>query len=189
MGDGPANGQQPHPRRRVSESRTVANRRKARRSTTPLEEKARVAENAVKLGFFADPEQWCPEDRRALEEILAGLREEFRPESATEEQCIVEIGTAHVQFAMLMRYEGIAARDRHLREEQELNDRIANADSAEAARLERGREQLKSAGLWGPTLPDARTGNAILRLEGRVNRSFYRAFDTLEKLRMARQSH
>ena len=122
----------------LTQRRLEANRRNAARSTGPrtAEGKARVARNPIKHGFFAGPERWTPDSSsRDFEETLDGLREEFKPQGTLEESCVATIAESYVRMAAMLRYENIAALKYHQQCERELNERIAAADAAEAARL------------------------------------------------------
>jgi hypothetical protein len=180
----------PLPHRPISARKIEANRRNAKRSTGPRTAagKARVARNAIKHGFFAGIERWSDEDRDALDELLEGLRDEFKPTDADEDQCVATMATTSVRLAMALRYETLAARNYHIQCERELNDRIANAAPAEARHLEARRDALKAAGLWRPTLPDERTMRAILRYQGSLDRMRSRAYFTLIALQDAKSA-
>ncbi len=168
--------------------RLAANRRNARRSTGPrtAEGKARVARNAIKHGFFAGPERWTPTQRRDFEEMVLGLREDFRPEGILEETCVATIAESYLRMAAMLRYENIAALKHHREEERELEERIAVADASEAARLRAQREDLRAAGLWRPTLPGPREAAAIGRYSGRLDRTIREAVSELEGLKALR---
>ena len=174
----------PLPRRPISARKLEANRRNAGRSTGPrtADGKARVARNAIKHGFFAGIERWSDDDRRTLDEIREGLRDEFKPTDTAEDQCVATMATATVRLAMALRYEAVAARNYQLQCERELNDRIATSEPAQARWLEARRDALKAAGLWCPTLPDERTANTILRYQGSLDRTRSRAYSTLRGL-------
>lgn len=177
----------PLPRHTISTRKLEANRRNAKRSTGPrtAEGKARVARNAVKHGFFASIERWCDEDRGALDEILEGLRDEFKPTDAAQDRCVVTIAASTVRLAMAWRYEAVAAQEHHLKCERDLNDRIAVASPPEAQHLEATHATLKAAGLWCPILPDERTMRVIARYEGNANRLRTCAYSTLVHLQEA----
>ena len=173
----------------LTERRLAANRRNARRSTGPrtIEGKAKVARNPVKHGFFVAQQKWTPAQHREFEELRAGLRDEFTPRSAYEEQCVETIAASYVRMAAVLRWENIAALNHHRQCERELEERIAVADAPEASRLEAHREGLRRAGLWQPTLPGPREANAIIRYSGRLDRAIRRALGELEaskKLRL-----
>jgi len=172
----------------LTSRRVAANRRNAALSTGPrtLEGKARVAKNAIKPGFFAGPERWNDQQRRDFAEILAGLRDDFKPQGESEERCVATIAESYVRTAAMMRYENIAALKYHQQSERELNERIASANASEAALLEAGREQLRSAGLWGPTIPGPREAAAIIRYESCLHRGIGRATSELEGLQKMR---
>jgi len=148
--------------------RIEANRRNAARSTGPRTAggKARVARNAIKHGFFLAQERWTSAQQLDFEETLVGLRDDFRPQGAAEESCAATIAQSYVRIAAMLRYENIAALKYHRQCERELNQRIAAADATEAARLRAGREKLRRAGLWRPTIPGPREAMAIIRYSG-----------------------
>ena len=169
----------------VTPHRLAANRRNAARSTGPrtAQGKARVARNAIKHGFFAGPERWTSEQQRDFEETLGGLREDFRPHNATEDACVASIAESYVRMAAMLRYENLAALKYHQQCERETNSLIAAADRDEAARLTAHREQLRRAGLWGPTIPGPREARAICRYQGRLDRAIRDATTILQGLR------
>jgi hypothetical protein len=177
-------------RRPISIRKIEANRRNAKRSTGPrtIAGKARVSCNAVKHGFFAGVERWTEDDRRALDAILEGLRDEFKPTEAAEKYWVATLATTTVRLAMMMRYENLAALSHHLKRERELNERIAIAEPAEARSLEARRDALKAAGLWRPMLPDDRTMGAILRYQGSLDRARNHAYSTLMSLQDAKRA-
>jgi hypothetical protein len=153
--------------------RLEANRRNAARSTGPRTDagKARVARNPIKHGFFVAPDRWTSKQRCDFEEIHAGLSAEFAPRSMLEKSCVASIAESYVRMAAMLRYENFAALKYHRQCESELNGRIAAADATEAAHLQAGREELRRAGLWRPTIPGPREANAIARYSGRLDRT------------------
>ena len=176
-------------RRPFSQRRIEANRRNALRSTGPRTPggKARVSRNAIKHGFFAGTARWTPEQHRDFQETHAALRGELKPLGRLEEYLIAEMALACTKTAMVLRYEGIAARKFHRRREDQLNAQIAAADPAERTRLEHQRDHLKCAGLWGPTIPGERDARAITRYGGSLDRRFHRALADFEALRDGRE--
>lgn len=157
----------------LSSRRLEANRRNAARSTGPRtsEGKARVAKNAIKHGYFAARSRWTPQQHRDFERTLDGLRDDFKPRGIGEESCVWMMAHSYIRMAALWRYENIAALKYHQECERDLNTRIAAAEPAEAERLEARREQLRCAGLWKPTIPGPREAMAILRYQGRLDRT------------------
>ncbi len=172
----------------LTQSRLAANRRNAARSTGPrtAEGKARVARNAVKHGFFAAIQRWSPEQHRDYADLLEGLRNDFKPASGLEEVCIATMAESWVRMASVMRYENVAALEYHQRKDREIDDRIAATDSAEAARLEAHREQLRRAGLWKPSLPGPRETNFVIRCMGNLDRRIAHASSVLRELQSTR---
>ncbi len=176
----PALSPLPHYGRRpiaLTQRRLEANRRNARRSTGPrtIEGKARVARNAIKHGFFAAQERWTPGQHRDFEALLAGLRDDFGPQSMLEESCVRIMAESYVRMASALHYENIAALREHQRLDRDLDGRIAAAHPPEAARLRAQRSRLRRAGLWKPTIPGEREAKAIIRYLGRLDRSIYQA--------------
>ena len=176
-------------RRPFSQRRIEANRRNALHASGPRtpEGKARVASNAIKHGFFAGTAQWTLGQHRDFRELHEQLRGELKPLGRLEEYLIAEMALASVKTAMMLRYEGLAAIKFHRQREDELNAQIAAADPAERTRLERQREHLKCAGLWGPTIPGERDARAITRYGGSLDRGFHRALADFEALRDGRE--
>ncbi len=168
--------------------RLEANRRNAARSTGPRTQagKARVARNAVKHGFFVAQQRWSPGQQRDFDELLAGLRDDFAPQSPAEESRVATIAESYIRMAALLRYENIAALEYHQRQEREMNERIAAASTAEAAQLEASREELRRAGLWRPILPGPRETAAIIRYQGSLDRNIHRTFAELAELKKLR---
>ena len=189
----PAASARPNGRRRpliLTARRLQANRRNAARSTGPRtpKGKARVARNAIKHGFFAAPQRWSEVQQRDFEEMLAGLREEFQPRDAIQNGCVVTIAASYVRMAALWHYENIAAVRHHEECERALNECIAAASPDEAERLTAEREELRRAGLWRPTIPNARDGAAICRYQGRLDRAIRDATASLEGMRAVRRT-
>ncbi len=172
----------------LTQRRLEANRRNAARSTGPrsAEGKAKVARNPIKHGFFVAQDRWTSQQQRDFEETLAGLRDDFKPATALEERCVRTIAESYVKMAAVWRYENIAALKYHEECEREMNQRIATAEPAQAAHLRAEREQLRRAGLWRPTIPGPREANAILRYEGRLNRTIHRAICELQEQKSLR---
>ena len=172
----------------LTQRRIEANRRNATHSTGPRtpDGKAKVARNAIKHGFFVAPEKWTPAQHRDFEETLARLRDDFKPKGVLEERCVQTIAQSYVRMAAVLRYENIAALEYHQLQDQELNERIAAADAAEAARLEAQRAKLRRAGLWRPTIPGPREASAIIRYAGSLDRTIRRAASQLENLKNMR---
>ena len=172
----------------VTQRRIEANRRNAARSTGPrtAEGKARVARNPIKHGFFVAQDRWTPTQCRDFEETLTGLRDELKPDGILEGGCVVTMAQSYVRMAAMLRYENIAALKYHQHRERELNDRIAAADAAEAARLKAERDRLRRAGLWRPTIPGPRDAMAIVRYSGSLDRAIRRATSELEGLKKMR---
>jgi len=176
---------------RLTAQRLEANRRNAARSTGPRtpKGKARVARNPIKHGFFVAPERRTERQHRQFAEIFDGLCEDFHPQCEREEICVATIADSFVRMADLWRYENLAAVNYHRQCERELDERIANADAEEAARLREHREELRRAGLWGPTIPGPREAIAILRYEGRLHRTIQAAVAELDDLKSQKQTH
>ena len=172
----------------LTQRRLEANRRNAARSTGPrtLEGKARVARNPIKHGFFVAAERWAPQQQRDFKETLDGLRDDLKPQSALEESCLLTMAQSYVRMAAILSYENIAALEYHQRREREMNERIAAADAAEAARLRAQRDKLRRAGLWRPTIPGPREAKAIIRYSGSLDRTIRRAASDLEGMRNLR---
>ena len=145
--------------------------------------KARVARNPIKHGFFVAQERWTPEQHRDFEATLAGLREDFRPAQPREEYCVRTMAESYIRMASALRYENLAAvRHQHERD-RALDERIAGAEPAEAARLKRNVRIFGAAGLLGPTIPGAREAAAINRYLGRLHRTIDAAVTTLKSLK------
>ena len=181
----------PAPRRRrfvLTPKRIEANRRNATRSTGPRTNagKARVGRNAVKHGFFVAPHRWTPEQQRNFQSTYAGLRDDFHPHGIGEESCVWTIAHSYVQMAAVFRYENEAALEYHQQCESELEAKIAAATLAEAERLREHREELRRAGLWGPTIPGPRDLGGIIRCMGRLDRRIREATSDLEGLQAIR---
>jgi hypothetical protein len=172
----------------LTERRLAANRRNAARSTGPrtAQGKARAARNAIKHGFFADAARWTTQQHRDFEQTFFGLCDDFRPLNEREQICVAIIADSFVRIAAMLRYENLAALKHHQQCERELEARIAAADTAEAARLRAHRENLRRAGLWGPTIPGPREIKAIIRYEGRLRRRIHDAGAELENLQRAK---
>jgi hypothetical protein len=172
----------------LTQRRLAANRRNATRSTGPRTAagKAKVARNPIKHGFFAGPEKWTPQQRCDFAETLEGLRDEFHPQGTLEESFVAAIAQSYIRMAAMLRYENIAALKYHEQCDREFDERIAAADSLEAARLGAHREDLRRAGLWRPTIPGPREAKAIIRYSGRLDRTIRQAASELEGLRALR---
>jgi hypothetical protein len=172
----------------LSPRRIEANRRNASRSTGPRtpKGKARVARNAIKHGFFASTERWTLRQHRDFEELMAGLREDFQPRDTHEDGCVATIAASYVRMAALWRYENIAARKHHEECTRDLDTQIAMAESAEAEALRAHREELRRAGLWGPTIPAPREAAAICRYQGKLDRTIRAAMSDLPGLKASR---
>ena len=169
----------------LTQRRLEANRRNAARSTGPRSAngKTRVARNAIKHGFFAAQERWTPAQQHDFQTLLAGLRDDFRPASIIEEDCVRTMAESYVRMASALRYENIAARKHHRERERDLEARIAAGDAPEGARLRAQRARLRRAGLWRPTIPDEREAMAITRYLGRIERTIYLAASQLGTLK------
>jgi hypothetical protein len=174
----------------LTSRRLEANRRNAARSTGPrtAEGKARVGRNAIKHGFFAAQARWTPEQYRDFEQTLDGLRDDFKPQGVGEESCVWTMAHSYIRMAAVLRYENIAAARYHQDCERELNERIALAESSEAERLEARREQLRRAGIWGPTIPGPREAVAIARYQGKLDRAIRGALSDLQGLKSMRRA-
>ena len=172
----------------LSPRRLAANRRNAAHSTGPRTPagKERVARNAVKHGFFVGPERWSTVQRRDFAQTFDGLCEDFKPQTELEEICVATIADSYVRIATMLRYENIAALKYHRQRERELEEEIAAATSAGAARLREHREKLRRAGLWRPTIPGPRDAAVIIRYEGRLHRAIRAATAELQRSRNAR---
>ncbi len=172
----------------LTERRLAANRRNARRSTGPrtAEGKARVARNPIKHGFFVAQEKWTPTQHRDFAELLDGLREDFQPQDIREDGCVASLAASYLRMAAMLRWENVAALKYHRQREREMEERIAAAETVEAARLKAYRENLRRAGLWRPILPGPREANAIIRYSGCLDRAIRRATSELKGLQSLR---
>lgn len=172
----------------LTDRRVEANRRNAARSTGPRTAagKSRVARNAIKHGFFVAPYRWTPEQQRDFRSTYNGLRDDFRPDGIGEESCVWTVAHSYVQMASLLRYESLAAYEYHQQCDRELDAEIAAATPDKAAQLREHREELRRAGLWGPTIPGPREANAICRYLGRLDRTIRCATSELEGLKAFR---
>jgi hypothetical protein len=118
--------------------------------------------------------------------MLGGLRDEFKPQGALEESCVTTLAASYVRMAAMLRYENVAALKYHHHSERELKQRIAAANPAAAARLRAGRDKLRRAGLWRPTVPGTREAKAIARYSNTLDRSIRRAATELRGLKNMR---
>jgi len=175
----------------VSQRRIDANRRNAARSTGPRTNagKSRVARNAVRHGFFAQPSRWTPQHHREFRETYEALRDDIRPQGVGEESCVWMLAHEYARMAALLRYESEAALEYHQRCEREFDARIASAKPADAAQLRARRERMLKAGLWGPTLPGPRALNGIARCTGSINSALRRAATDLQGLQSFRRGN
>jgi hypothetical protein len=166
----------------LTQRRIEANRRNAAHSTGPRTPagKARVARNPIKHGFFAAQEKWTPGQHRDFAETLAGLRDDFKPQSEFEDRCIVTMARSYIRMAAMLHYENVAALEYHQQRDREMNQRIATAKLAEAAHLRAQRETLRRAGLWQPMLPGPREAKAIIRYSGSLDRTIRQAYRELQ---------
>ncbi len=173
----------------LTRRRLEANRRNARLSTGPrtAQGKARVARNTIKHGFFAAQQRWTPEQHREFAALLEGLRDDLRPEGALEDGCVRTMAESYVRMAAALRYENIAALKHHERLDRALDAQIMAAAPPEAARLEATRTQLRSAGLWAPTILGEREAIAIMRYLGRLDRTLHGAAMQLDAMRSLRR--
>ena len=173
----------------LTRRRLEANRRNARLSTGPrtAQGKARVARNTIKHGFFAAQQRWTPEQHREFAALLEGLRDDLRPEGALEDGCVRTMAESYVRMAAALRYENIAALKHHERLDCALDAQIMAAAPPEAARLEATRTQLRSAGLWAPTILGEREAIAIMRYLGRLDRTLHGAAMQLDAMRSLRR--
>jgi hypothetical protein len=174
----------------VTSRRLEANRRNAARSTGPRTPrgKACVAKNAIKHGFFAAQSRWTPAQHRDFEQTLDGLRDDLEPLGVGEESCVWTMAHSYARMAALLRYENIAAAKYHQECDRAMNERIAAADAAEAAHLEARRQKLRRAGLWRPTIPGPREAMAIIRYQGRLDRTIRGAMSDLQGLKSMRRA-
>jgi hypothetical protein len=174
----------------LTQRRLEANRRNAARSTGPRTPagKARVARNPIKHGFFVAQEKWTPGQHRDFEATLAGLRDDFKPQTASEESCVATIAQSYVRMAAMLRYENIAAIEHHREKERELEARIAAAKPVEAEHLRAQRMKLRRAGLWQPTIPGPREARAIIRYSGSLDRAIRSASRELQALKILRSA-
>lgn len=174
----------------LTQRRLAANRRNAARSTGPRTPagKARVARNPIKHGFFVAQEKWTPGQHRDFARTLAGLRNDFKPQTALEESCVRTIAQSYVRMAAMLRYENIAALEHHSHKDRELDAQIAAAKPPVAAHLRAQREKLRRAGLWQPTIPGPREARAIIRYSGSLERTIRSASRELETLKILRSA-
>ncbi len=156
----------------LTQRRLEANRRNAARSTGPRtpEGKARVARNPIKHGFFVAQEKWTPEQQRDFATLLGGFSDEFKPQGALEESCLMTMAeNPYVQDG------GDAALREYCRAQaspvpgaRDGGAYRAAADEPEASRLRAQRSRLRRAGLWKPVIPAEREARAICRYSGRL---------------------
>lgn len=162
----------------TSAKQIAANRRNARRSTGPRTPagKAAVRHNALKHGILARETIIThgdhPENQADLEQLLADLHDDCRPEGPLEELLVQQIAVCYWRLR-----------------------RILHADSHEfghsLAATARSAEPFEYAGrlitTHTPALPPSDRVNLILRYEATIQRQLTRALNHLERLQRQRR--
>jgi hypothetical protein len=157
----------------VSEARLAANRENAQLSTGPKTEegKARSSQNARVHGLFS---KWMfleGEDPAEFDALLAGLREDLKPQGYVEETLVHDIARARWRLLRLMGWEWTAHQSKMKEVSRELGCPIEKA----------GTQAFRLLAEQTEVLP------LFLRYESMFDRQISRALDTLRKIQRERK--
>ena len=182
----------------LSPRKLAAQRANAQKSTGPrtVEGMAASRLNALKHGFFArdvvNSELDGPARAEEFYSLLDALLEEFQPQSARERILVDEVAASCWRMRRIMRYEcretwsdEDAARRAAVAERPSDNILASMGYDKRPARRRLGRK-LRRSGLDAFAMPCYGDVETIVRFERFVKRNLYRAFDSLERIRLAR---
>ena len=185
----------------VSERKLAANRANAQRSTGPRTAagKARSSLNALRHGILARAAFNLTiegaERRKEFDALIAGLAEEFQPQTIVEHLMVQQLAGCWWRLAKVWRYEQEAAwrmwaspgipmdeyNEYHDNREwigSPLRDEIVE----DAAKF------LPDAGLDDPTIPNGASARTILRYQSAISSMLFRCLSLLERRKQARES-
>ena len=189
----------PAPKTPVSERKANANRANAQHSTGPRTNagKARSSLNALRHGILAraafNSKIDGAERRPEFEAIVAGLGQEFQPQTMSEHLMVQQLAGCYWRLAKVWRYEQEAAwrtfiapgipieeyNEFHLDEQYEafrVRDQL----------IERATKFLPTAGLDAPTIPCGAAARTVLRYQAAITSMLFRCQAILERRRKER---
>lgn len=149
-------------RKTVTEKALTANRLNAKRSTGPRTGRGKNTSkfNAVRTGLFAKHVviPVCDGDGcgKQFTELLADVQQEFRPEGAFEEFCVVQIAECMWKLRRATRAERGSVRDFLMWEQDPPNAYKGARPYLQAlSTLEKAKEEIRTTGTLSPTSLDA----------------------------------
>jgi hypothetical protein len=176
------------PRRRFLTPQVIeANRKNALKSTGPktTQGKDAVKYNAVKHGILSDAVHLIRDrkEETAYQEVLESLVVALEPEGPLENMLVEKLAITHWRYSRLVRYEVTRSKMNMLRQQFASSGDSTMAHVGE--RYERLWDDLKYDA--SGSIPKGDDMDRILKYQGSLERSFYRALDSLERLQRMRK--
>jgi hypothetical protein len=182
----------------VSARKAAANRANAKRSTGPRSAagKARSSLNALRHGILARAAFNLTiegaERRKEFEALVAGLAQEFQPQTMAEHLMVQQLAGCWWRLAKVWRHEQEAAWRMWIAPGMPMEEYNEYAHYREIPLrdqvIEKSRKFLPKAGLGDPTIPNGPSASTILRYQGAVSAMLFRCLRILERRKKERNA-
>jgi hypothetical protein len=181
----------------ISARKAAANRANAQRSTGPRTAagKARSSLNALRHGILAraafNLKIEGPQRRKEFEALVAGLAQEFQPQTMAEHLMVQQLAGCWWRLAKVWRHEQEAAWRMWLAPGMPMEEYNEYAHDYRAIPIrdqiiEKSRTFLPRAGLGDPTIPNGPSASTILRYQNAVSAMLFRCLRILERRKRER---
>jgi hypothetical protein len=184
----------------ISARKAAANRANAQRSTGPRTTagKARSSLNALRHGILAraafNLKIEGPERRKEFEALVAGLAQEFQPQTMAEHLTVQQLAGCYWRLAKVWRYEQEAAwrmwisPGMPMEEFNEYDDADLPMVTMRHHVIDKAHQFLSEAGLNHPTIPNGASARTVLRYQATISSMLFRCLSILERRNKARET-
>jgi hypothetical protein len=180
--------------------KAAANRENAKRSTGPRSAagKARASLNALRHGILARAAFNLTiegaERRKEFEVLVAGLAQEFQPQTTTEHLMVQQLAGCYWRLAKVWRYEQEAAwrmwtsPGMPMDEYKDYSEDEYYGFPLRDQIVERANKFLPKAGLDEPTIPNGASARTVLRYQATISSMLFRCLSILERRKKERSA-
>ena len=190
----------PAPKAPTSARKAAANRANAKRSTGPRTAagKARSSLNALRHGILARAAFNLtiegPGRRKQFAALVAGLAQEFQPQTTTEHLMVQQLAGCYWRLAKVWRYEQEAAWRMWLApgmpmdEFNEYDDLDLPMVTMRGKVVAQAESFLSDAGLNQPSIPNGASARTVLRYQAGISSMLFRCLSILERRKKERKA-